>query len=137
MIRIVFLFFTLFCVVFSKAQEPDRVKILHPEAVQHAYAETFYKDEIKEAASYIFTLQVRIKANGRICDARIINPDSTSLVFQKKKLFLQIIEKEMRIEFYSQSFKNWIKKSKQPYCISMLISKAAIFDYENHPFKCK
>lgn len=137
MMRIVFLFFSLLWVVFLKAQEPDRVKILHPEAVQDAYVGTFYKDEIKQAASYTFTLQVRIKANGRICDAEIINPDSTTLVFQKKEMFLGIIEKKMRIGFYSQSFKNWIKRSKQSYCISMLISKASIFDYENQPYKCK
>ncbi len=135
--RIIFLFFLLFAAVLLKAQEPDRVKILHTEAVQEAYVETFHKNEIKQAASYTFTLQVTIKANGRICDAQIINPDSTSLVFQKKEMFLQIIEKRMRIGFYSQSFKNWIKRSKQSYCISLLISKGSIFDYENQPFKCK
>jgi hypothetical protein len=135
--KTLFITFFLFYGLLLKAQEPDRVKILHPEAVQNAYAKTFYQDEVKEAAKTVFTLQVSIKADGRVCDAKIINPDSTSLIFQKRKVFLQTIEKKMRIEYYSKSFQERIRQSKEPYCISMLISKAAIFDYENEPFKCK
>jgi hypothetical protein len=120
-----------------KAQEPDRVKIMHAdEVMKEVFAKTFNKEEMKKALTCSFLLEAKIKGNGQICDARIVRPDSNSIVFQKREKLLRIIKQKINIEYYSKSFQNWISQNRDTYCISALISKGVIFDYENEPFKC-
>lgn len=134
--KMTFLMLFLLNVLNGFSQEPDRVKIMHPEIILKAYLKTFNDKEIKKAKMSTYILQVRIMGNGKVCESKIMNLDSSSLVYKNRAKMLKIIEDGLSVEFYSNSFREWIKKQNKKYCISMLIKNASIFDYENEPYEC-
>jgi hypothetical protein len=118
-------------------QEPPTIRIINPESVSIAYSRTFAPNEIREAAKYSCSIKEEITADGHISNGQMVKIDSGSILFRKRDVLLREIEKRMRIEIYSDAMKQKIRQSHSHFCISLLVSKGTLFDYENHPFKCE
>lgn len=135
--RFIFAFVFLLCVKLVCGQEPDKVGLLNKEMVQVAFDSTFKGGELKKALECSFVLQAHIRWTGQLYDSKITRLDSNSIVFKRREVLLREIENKIRVEFYSESYREKIKGSEGVYCIAMIISKGLIIDYENVPYKCK
>jgi hypothetical protein len=119
------------------AQEPDKVGLLNRDMIKIAFDSTFKGQELKRALECSFVLQAHIRWDGQLYASNIVRPDSSSVVYKRRNILLREIENRIRVEFYSDDYREKIKRSEGVYCIAMIISKGLIIDYENVPYKCK
>jgi hypothetical protein len=125
-----FLLFTALLIkLFLYSQEPPRVTILNPGELKFVFISTINTLDTSEL-SKTFTISSRVLSNGKLKDSKISHIDTSSVIYQSRKQFLINYERQIRLAIPIELRKR-ISLNKKKYYISVLISKCAIYDYDN------